>query len=88
MRELSVSTIVGKDWRDLRPSLAVLPVLWLEFGNPFCQCDGEVEQFLQGSASKYVIFSGIREMARNSRAEYVGGGEATIGLRGEVSIPV
>jgi hypothetical protein len=59
MRELSVSTIVGKDWRDLRPSLAVLRVLWLEFGNRLCQCDGEAEQLLQGSASKYVISSGI-----------------------------
>jgi hypothetical protein len=44
----------------LRPSLAGLPVLWLEFGKRrFCQCDGEAEQLFQGSASKYVIFSGI-----------------------------
>jgi len=61
MRELSVSTIVGKDWRDLRPSLAVLPVLRLEFGNRFFQCDGEAEQFFQGPAFKYETFSGIDE---------------------------
>jgi hypothetical protein len=61
MRELSVSTIVGRDWRDLRPSLAVLLVLWLEFGNRSCQCDEEAEQFFQGPAFKYETFSGIDE---------------------------
>jgi hypothetical protein len=41
--------------------LYVLPVLWLEFGNRFFQCDGEAEQFFQGPAFKYETFSGIDE---------------------------